>query len=242
MATLVLKPGRDKALRRRHPWVFSGAVARVRGNPGPGETVTVVDADGRFLARAAYSPKSQIRARVWTFRPDEPVGPALFRDRIARALALRRATIPPQDTAYRALFAESDGLPGLIVDRYNDVVVLQFLSAGVEFWRPALLDAIRDALPAKYYYERSDVDVRRLEGLRPRRGPLLGTPEPPTPVIIHEGGLTFGVDVRTGHKTGFYLDQRPNRARVRQMAQGREVLARIQAGSQSTRSRVARDT
>ncbi|NPA26867.1 MAG: class I SAM-dependent rRNA methyltransferase, partial [Chloroflexi bacterium] len=224
MATLILKPGREKALLRRHPWVFSGAVAKVRGHPGPGETVTVVDHQGRFLARAAYSPKSQIRARVWTFREDEPVGPELFRRRMQQALALRRAIVPREDTAYRAVFAESDGLPGFIVDRYADVVVLQFLSAGAEFWRAALLDAVRELLPATYYYERSDVAVRELEGLRPRRGPLLGTEEPPNPVFIREGGVQFGVDVRTGHKTGFYLDQRLNRAWVRRLAKGRDVL------------------
>ncbi len=224
MPTLVLKPGREKALLRRHPWVFSGAVARVRGNPGPGETVTVVDAQGRFLAQAAYSPASQIRARVWTFRQDEVVGPAWLRARLARAIARREAVLPPGDTGRRLVFAEADGLPGLIVDQYGDTVVVQFLSAGVEFWRAALLDALADLLPARHFYERSDAEARRLEGLPPRTGPLLATPPPPPRVGFHENGLLLEADPRQGHKTGFYLDQRPNRALVRRWAQGRRVL------------------
>ncbi|NPA31776.1 MAG: methyltransferase domain-containing protein [Chloroflexi bacterium] len=224
MPTLVLKPGREKALLRRHPWIFSGAVARVQGHPGPGETVTVVDAQGRFLAQAAYSPQSQIRARVWTFRQDEVIGPAWFRQRLQNALALRAAALPPDDTGRRLVFAEADGLPGFIADRYGDTVVVQFLSAGAEFWRGTILDALRDLVPAAHYYERSEGEARRLEGLPPRRGPLLGTPPPPERVPIREGGLTFTVDVQHGHKTGFYLDQRPNRALVRAWARDRRVL------------------
>lgn len=224
MATLVLKPGRDKALRRRHPWVFSGAVARVQGRPGPGETVTVVDARGRFLAQAAYSPQSQIRARVWTFRDDAVIGPAWFRERLQQALALRQAVLPPADTGQRLVFAEADGLPGLIVDRYADTVVVQFLSAGAEFWRAAIVQALRDLIPVRHLYERSEGEARALEGLPPRRGPLADTPPPPSAVTIHEAGLTFTVDVYHGHKTGFYLDQRPNRALVRAWARDRQVL------------------
>ena len=223
-SALYLKPGREKSLLRRHPWIFSGAVARVDGNPAAGATVDLLAAGGQFLARAAYSPSSQIRARVWTFDQSEPVDAAFFRRRIGNAIAARAAWhMPPGTNALRLIHAESDDLPGLIVDRYADMLVIQFLSAGIEFWRETIADILLEETGLQSIYERSDADVRELEGLLQRTGPLRGT-IPYSPFTILENHLKFTVNLETGHKTGFYLDQRENRLRVRSLAECRDVL------------------
>jgi 23S rRNA (cytosine1962-C5)-methyltransferase len=219
---LVLAPGREKSCRLRHPWVFSGAVERVEGDPAPGDTVTVVAADGGFLARGAFSPSSQIRARVWSFDPDTTVDPAFFNRTVARAVAARAALFDAAHTSARIVHAESDGLPGVIADRYGDVVVLQCLSAGAERWRDVLANALTEATGARCVYERSDADVRALEGLPARNGAIIGAL--PDVVTIVEDDLEYRVDVARGQKTGFYLDQRCNRSIVRQHAQSRHVL------------------
>jgi 23S rRNA (cytosine1962-C5)-methyltransferase len=233
MAELILKPTREKSLLRRHPWVFSGAVDRVIGDPQPGETLDVLDAKRTFLARAAYSPYSQIRARVWTFDQAEAVDADFFRRRIASALALRSTLgFSPRPLgegsgvradALRLIHAESDRLPGLIVDRYSDVLVFQSLTAGSEFWRETLAEILLEKTGAAAIYERSDADVRELEGLPVRNGWLRGT-TPDSRVTITENGLKFIVNLATGHKTGFYLDQRRNRQRIGELARGRDVL------------------
>jgi 23S rRNA (cytosine1962-C5)-methyltransferase len=221
---LLLKKGRDKSLRRRHPWIFSGAVEKVDGKPGRGDTVDVLDAARKSLARAAYSPKSQIRARVWTFDPSEEVDAAFFRTRIQTALALREALPAARHAnALRLVHGESDGLPGLVVDRYADVLVAQFLAAGVERWRDPILDSLMELTGCAAIYERSDAEVRKLEGLEPRAGFARGNRNAARCPII-EYGLNFRVDVEQGQKTGFFLDQRENRQRVRALAAGREVL------------------
>ena len=222
MNHLVLKKGRDKSLRRRHPWIFSGAVEKGGGTAG--ETLEVRDSAGKVLAHAAYSPKSQIRARVWTFDPAEAVDAAFFRDRIQRALVLRDALPAAKHTnALRLVNGESDGLPGLVVDRYADVLVAQFLAAGVERWRDPILDALTEISGCEAIFERSDAEVRKLEGLEPRVGFARGNRNATRCPII-EYGLNFRVDVEQGQKTGFFLDQRENRQRVRALAAGREVL------------------
>ncbi len=222
--SLILKPGRDKSVLHRHPWIYSGAVGQVNGNPQPGDTVEVRNASGDWLGRAAYSPASQIRARLWTWDADEAVNEDYFRARIEKALALRRAVVSPGETdSYRLIHGESDGLPGLVVDRYADWLVVQILSAGIELRRDLLVGLLADLTGVENIYERSDVDVRQLEGLPDRTGVLRGAP-PPNPLWIHEHGLTFAVDLATGQKTGFYLDQRANRRRVGQLAAGRSVL------------------
>ena len=224
MAELILKPTREKSLLRRHPWVFSGAVDRVIGDPQPGETLDVLDAKRTFLARAAYSPYSQIRARVWTFDPAEAVDADFFRRRIDSALALRSTLgLTSVSGGVRLIHAESDRLPGLIVDRYGDVLVFQALTAGSEFWRETLAEILLEKTGAVAIYERSDADVRELEGLPVRNGLLRGT-IPDSRVTITENGLKFLVNLETGHKTGFYLDQRRNRQRIGELARGRDVL------------------
>jgi 23S rRNA (cytosine1962-C5)-methyltransferase len=217
-----LKRGREKSLRRRHPWIFSGAVEKATGKSG--ETVEVRDAAGKFVAKAAYSPKSQIRARVWTFDAAEQVDAGFFRGRIQKALALREALPAARHSnALRLVNGESDGLPGLIVDRYADVAVAQFLSAGAERWREPLLDGLSELSGCEAVFERSDAEVRKLEGLEPRVGFARGNRNASRCPII-EYGLNFRVDVEQGQKTGFFLDQRENRQRVRALAAGREVL------------------
>lgn len=223
MKIVRLKPGRDKATRRRHPWIFSGAIDSVSREPAPGEDVLVTDANGMPLGVGAWSPTSQIRVRLWRF-DEGPVDGAFLHDLLARALAVREGMAERFDTnALRLVNAEADGLPGVTVDRYDDVLVGQFASIGAERHKAEIVDALLDLTGAASFYERSDLDVRKREGLEPTRG-LLAGPEPPERVAIHEGPVRFEVDVREGHKTGFYLDQRENRRLVAEAAKGRRVL------------------
>ncbi len=223
MPSIILKAGREKSLLRRHPWIFSGAILHVDGDIAPGETVDVLSADRQFLARAAYSPFSQIRARVWTFE-EEPVDRDFLRRRVRTAIQSREVWSLRRDTdSYRLIYAESDNLPGLIVDRYGDVLVLQSLTAGSEFWKETIADLLLEETGLTTIYERSDADVRELEGLEPQVGVLRGV-LPQLPITIHENNLIFNVNFAAGHKTGFYLDQRRNRLRVRQLARDKELL------------------
>jgi len=224
MFTLTLKKGREKAVLRHHPWIFSGAVQSLSGEPEPGETVAVRDSGGNFLAWGAYSPKSQIRARIWSWKEDQSINPSFFEERIRTAIKLRETLIDPQTTsAYRLIHAESDRLPGLIVDRYNDILVMQILSAGIERWREEVTDILIKLINPSGIYERSDVAVRELEGLEERVGALCGK-IPQRPILINENGIKFKVDLQGGQKTGFYLDQRDNRQFCRAIAQDKSVL------------------
>ncbi len=234
MKSLHLRAAREKSLKRRHPWIFSGAIEKVDGEPANGETVLVKSSAGQPLAVAAWSPASQIRARIWSFDSLVRVNEKFFKEKIHQAVALR-ASLPAfhHSNALRLVHGESDGLPGLIVDRYADVLVAQFLSAGAEFWREAILDALVAETGCEAIYERSDAEVRALEGLAPKAGwARTAGAEPPAvrgnsqasrcPIVEH--GLNFRVDVEAGQKTGFFLDQRDNRQRIRALAEGREVL------------------
>ena len=221
MNKLILKVGREKSLKRRHPWVFSGAVAKVQGSPGPGETIGVWSATGEFLAVAAYSPQSQIVARVWDWK-ERAIDGAFFKERIGQAVEQRRALMGETE-AVRLVHGESDGLPGVVADRYGDTVVLQLSSAGADFWREAIADALLAEGGAVRVWERSDADVRQLEGLAPVTAALRG-PREPTRIAVDEAGLKFEIDLEHGHKTGFYLDQRDNRQQLRALAAGRDVL------------------
>ncbi len=219
MNKLILKPGREKSLKRRHPWIFSGGIARVEGKPQLGDTVEVCSADGAFLAVAAYSPESQIRARVWDWAARD-IDAAFFMQRIVRAAATRHS---PAGDGVRLVHGESDGLPGLVADRYGDTVVVQLLSAGAERWRGAIADALAALPGVARVIERSDADVRALEGLPPQSGLLRGTATA-EPLIVTEHGLRFAVDAEHGHKTGFYLDQRDNRLLLRGLVRDKAVL------------------
>lgn len=224
MHTVRLKAGREKSLLRRHPWVFAGAVDSLDGAPEDGGTVRVVSQAGDFLAWAAYSQHSQIRLRVWSWDEQDTIDPGFFRRRVEQAVARRAEFVPAsRSDALRLVHGESDGLPGLVVDRYAATLVVQFLSSGAERWKETLADLLLEVTGAERLYERSDVDVRRLEGLAERSGPLRGDLPPPR-LQIHENGLKFWVDVVHGHKTGHYLDQRENRLRLLQRARGKEML------------------
>jgi 23S rRNA (cytosine1962-C5)-methyltransferase len=211
MKIIRLREGKERSLLRHHPWVFQGSIER--GKADPGETVRVESAEGKFLCWGAFSPSSMIRVRAWTFDEAERVDHAFFKRRIARALALR-ARLPIESDGVRLVHGEADGLPGLIVDRYGDVLSAQFLSAGMERWRDALADILLAATGCTRLYERSDSGVRALEGLEPRAGWLRG--EGPTELSIREHDWRLNLDVAEGHKTGFYLDQRDNRAQFAQ--------------------------
>lgn len=222
MGVVRLKADRDRSLRHRHPWVFSGAIAAVEGEPAPGEVVDVVDARGNFLARGYYNEHSRIRVRVLAWE-QAAIDADFWAGRLRRAVARREAlAASTQTNAYRLVHAEADLLPGLIVDRYADVVVVQLLTAGIERARDTI-GAVLSGLPGvRSVVERSDTASRVREGLGASVGVFAG--EDPGTIEILENGLRFVVNVATGQKTGFYLDQRDNRAAVRALAEGRVVL------------------
>ncbi|MEA9390690.1 23S rRNA (cytosine(1962)-C(5))-methyltransferase RlmI [Acerihabitans sp. TG2] len=221
---LFLAKGREKSLLRRHPWIFSGAVQRIEGKPQSGETIDILDDKGKWLARAAYSPTSQIRARVWSFQPDEVIDVDFFTHRLATAQRFRDLLAARDGLdAYRLIAGESDGLPGITIDRYGNIMVLQLLSAGAEYHRATLTLALQLGYPECAIYDRSDVSVRKKEGLELTSGVIVGPP-PPELLSIHEHGMAIQVDIAQGHKTGFYLDQRDSRLAARKYASGRRVL------------------
>jgi 23S rRNA (cytosine1962-C5)-methyltransferase len=221
---VTLKTGREKSIRRRHPWIFSGAVARVDGRPEPGSTVRVLSQGQEFLALAAYSPSSQIRLRTWSFDEEAAIDAAFIHNRVARAVDLRhRLGVLGKCGSCRLIFGESDGLPGVVVDRYGEHLVCQFLSAGAEYWRDAVIAALETLLSPRSIVERSEADVRRKEGLELRRGLLRGAAATGA-VEILSGGIRQLIDIGAGQKTGSYLDQGNNRLRVAAYAKGAGVL------------------
>lgn len=219
-----LKPPAVKSVLRRHPWVFSGGVARVEGSPAPGATVLVRGADGTALGWAAYSPESRIRARMWTFDADETVTPGFIAGQVAAAAERRSGLLASGVTdSARLVFSEADGVPGLTADRYGDTIVCQLTTAGADAWQDVLADALAALPGVRCVHERSDADVRQREGLAPRVGTLRGSAPDPD-LVAHEAGFRFAVEAEGGHKTGFYLDQRDARAEVGRWAAGRRVL------------------
>jgi 23S rRNA (cytosine1962-C5)-methyltransferase len=221
---LVLQAGRERSLLRRHPWVFSGAVRELQGTAAVGETLRICSADGKFLAWGAYSPNSRIVARVWDFDANTQIDAAFFKRRLAAAFDLRKALLTPAELrSCRIVHAESDFLPGLVVDRFGEHLVLQATSAGAAAHRELFAQALAELTGATAVYERSEGEALALEGLPERTGLLFGE-EPTSPTVIDEHGLQFVLDVQGGHKTGFYLDQRDNRALVRMLSEGRDVL------------------
>ena len=206
MKSIRLHAGKERSLLRRHPWIFESAIAR--GSADAGETVRIDSHTGEFLAWAAYSPQSKIRARAWSFDPAQRIDAAFFSDTCARAIAARSRFDLPSD-AMRLVHGESDGLPGLVVDRYGDTLVAQFLAAGVQRWKEVLADALLAHTGLTRLYERSDTHSRALEGLDEQLGWLRG--DGPTELVIRENDWQLGLDIVRGHKTGFYLDQRDSR-------------------------------
>ncbi len=224
MNSIILKKGKESALLRRHPWVFSGAIERVEGEPQAGSTVKVLDHQGNFLASGAFSPQSSIRVRVWSFDPEDVIDERFISERLRQAIALRsRLKSLSVTNACRLVNAESDGLPGLIVDRFADVLVLQSLTQGSEYWKTTILAALQDLTGLTSVFERSDDDVRLLEGLPQVSGWLSGARDE-TRVKIRENGLDYLVDFAAGHKTGFYLDLRDIRKGLGDYVSGKSVL------------------
>jgi len=224
MSIVRLKKGREKILNRKHPWIFSGAVDSIQAEPANGATLEIVSFDGKLLGRGAYSSKSQISVRVWSFDPEEIIDSAFFQKKILAALHLRKQILDFSFTnAYRIINSESDSLPGVVVDYYNEFLVCQFLSAGAEYWKDEIVKLLWDIIKPKGIYERSDVEVREKEGLSITKGLLFGE-EPPHLLEIIENGIKYFVDIRNGHKTGFYLDQRDNRELISAFSLNAEVL------------------
>jgi 23S rRNA (cytosine1962-C5)-methyltransferase len=221
---IVLREGRDKSVRLHHPWIFSSAIKSIEGDPEPGSTVLVSNEVGEKLGLASFSPGSQIRARMWTWNPEEKIDRDFFAVRIQRAFDLRKQIhISDHTSAYRAIHGESDELSGLVVDVYNDTAVVQITTAGMEYHRKEIIDLIFEISGCSSIYERSDVDARELEGLTSVRGLVKGKPIE-NPMIIQENGLKFEVDLENGQKTGFFLDQRANREAIKPYVNGKSVL------------------
>ncbi len=219
MADVILLPGKEKRVWTGHPWIFRSDIAREKGGPRPGDTVRVTASGGRFLCMAAYNPQSQIALRVLSYR-DEPVDEAFIRGKVRQAVAYRRSFADL--TSCRLIFAESDGLPAVIVDSFGDVLVMQCLSLGMEKYKDMICDALMDEIHPAGIYERGDVPVRELEGLPQITGVLRGNV--PDRVLMTENGVKFWVDVKNGQKTGFFLDQKENRAAIAPFVKGARVL------------------
>ncbi len=223
-ARIYLKVSRDKSLLRKHPWIFSLAINKIKGKPMLGDTVDIYDHKEKWLARGAYSPESQIRVRVWTFNENEEIDSDFFRKKLLNAQSRRDWFIEEGGlTGYRLIAGESDGLPGITIDKYDNLIVCQLLSAGADFHRYTLVEVLKSLYPECSIYERSDVDVRKKEGLEPVTG-WLTKPLASTACIIKEHGLSINVDVAKGHKTGFYLDQRDSRVTAGRYSKGKSVL------------------
>ncbi|MCB9078247.1 MAG: class I SAM-dependent rRNA methyltransferase [Anaerolineaceae bacterium] len=221
---VILKKDREKSVLNKHPWLFSGAISRLEGNPESGDVVDVWNSKARFIARGIYNEKSQISVRLLTWNPNDPIDEEFWRRRISRAVVGRLALKQDQSTnAYRLVYSEADGVPGFIADLYGTWLVVQFLSLAAEKNRKFILNTLLDLVEPQGIYERSDSDSREKEGLVPVTGPVWGE-VPPDLIEIVENGLTFQVDVKLGHKTGFYLDQRENRMRASKYFAGKEVL------------------
>jgi len=224
LPSIALKKSAESFIKRKHPWIFSGAIEKVEGNPLNGQTVQIFTSDKKLIGNGSFSPSSQIRVRVWSFDPNETIDSDFFRKKILDASEVRKQFINESTTnAYRIINSESDGLPGLIVDRYANFLVCQFLSAGAEFNKEAIVGMLDDIFKPPGIFERSDVEVRTKEGLQPVKGLLKGT-IPDDLIEVQENGFKFLVDIKNGHKTGFYLDQRDNRALVSEFSKGKNVL------------------
>lgn len=219
---IILKSGKEKSLLRGHPWVFSGAVAKIEGEVSPGDIGEVYSHEGHFLSLGHFNPRSQIIVRILTFRREE-VGENFFRERVSKAVQLRKELFKGRTNAYRVINGEGDSLPGLIVDRYQETLVLQCLTAGMERIKAIVMESLVKEFHPQALYERSDAATRKEEGLTERRGLLYGK-EVPEFIEIEEYGCHFKVNVKKGHKTGFYLDQRENRFLLEGLSEGKKIL------------------
>lgn len=223
MNSIILKKGRETSLLRHHPWVFSGAIQEVKGNPAIGETVDVLSFKGEFLGRGSYSPKSQMTVRILSNDKNKTIDENFFYEKIKSAKERKEFLLDEFSNSYRLIFGESDGLPGLIIDKYDKTLVCQFLSAGAEYWKEIIVKKLIEIFHPVCIYERSDADVRKKEGLEPVKQNLYGRLENEL-IEITENACKYFVDVVNGHKTGFYLDQKVNRKLLGSFAKNKTVL------------------
>ncbi len=221
---IILKPGKEKSVLQKHPWIFSGAIEKVLGEWKSGEPGALFDHKENFLAWASFNPNSRIAARIWSWDKEKPISNELIKDRIESAITYRRnLKIDKQTSAFRMIHGESDGLPGFIVDLYDNWMVVQFLTAGAEYWRQEFITQLVQSTGIDQIYERSDVDVRKLEGLTEQKGLMSGA-QNPKEFVVTENGLQYLVNIAEGQKTGFYLDQRINRKIIKGYSEGKDVL------------------
>ena len=224
MPSVKLKKYRDKSFNRKHPWIFSGAIDSVKDINQNGETVDIISGDGKLLGYGSYSSQSQISVRVLSFNTEDKIDSDFFKQRVESAVQFREQIINTELTnSYRVINAESDFLPGLVVDKYGDVLVCQFLSAGAEFWKKKIVEILVNQFNPMGIFERSDVAVREKEGLPQSKGLLYGQ-KPEDLIEVIENGIKFFVDINLGHKTGFYLDQRENRKILKMFSTEKEIL------------------
>ena len=224
MASVIIKQEICRTLKYKHPWIFSGAIKSIEGTPASGETVEIYTEKNELIGRGAYSPKSKIAIRMWSFELEEEITKEFFIRKISHSIESRKKNqILSTGNSVRLIFAESDGIPGLIVDKFADYLVCQFLSTGVEYHKKTIVEVLKELIQYTGIYERSDIDIREKEGLTLISGILAGK-EPPEFVEIEENNLKFYVNIKNGHKTGFYLDQRINRSLVAEYAKDKEVL------------------
>ncbi len=221
---LIIKPNREKSIQKRHPWIYSGAIQKAPENIIPGSTVAVHSSTGGFLALASFNPKSQIAARILSWDENVEISDTFINQRILSALKKRKElNIDELSDSFRCFYSESDGIPGLIIDLYHDQLVIQITSAGAEFWRTSIISACKKIPGVVGCFERSDNDVRELEGLRPSTGVAFGEINS-GPIEIEEWGIRYLVDLKSGQKTGFYLDQRQNRKKLQKYTKNKRVL------------------
>lgn len=224
MPSIKLKRGRDKSFSRKHPWIFSGAIDSVKDINVNGETVDIISSDGKLLGYGSYSKQSQISVRVLSFNPEDKIGKDFILHRAENAIQFRKQIFNNESTnSYRVINAESDSVPGLVVDKYADYLVCQFLSAGAEFWKKEVVEILSNHFKPAGIFERSDSAIREKEGLQQSKGILYGK-APAGLIEIIENGNKFWVDIVLGHKTGFYLDQRDNRKILQDFSSGSEIL------------------
>lgn len=225
MATVVLHAGKEKPVLQRHPWIFSGAIASVQGYVGRGDAVDVVSSGGDWLGRGTWSSGSQIRVRLFTWEREEALDEQMLRSRVERAIEARQTLLANDrsgDSA-RLVFAESDGLPGLIVDRYGNFLAVQFLTQGMAIRAEQITALLAEIVQPRGIYERSDAEVREKEGLPISEGVLWGE-VPPEQLVIRQHTLKFYTSLQSGQKTGFFLDQARNRRQVAAYCEGKDVL------------------
>lgn len=225
MFDVILKKGKEKAVLQRHPWVFSGAIERVKGKPVNGDIVRLADAQGGFMAYGFYNDQSRVALRLLEWKEDVAVDESWFRNRVATAIAGRNEVLSdPKTNTCRLIFSEADYLPGLIVDKYADYLSVQVLTSGMEKMMPVIIDELQQLLKPAGIFDKSDASSRAHEGMEASAGGVLAGQHPPELVEVLENGIKYGINIAEGQKSGFYCDQRDNRHILAYFVKGKKVL------------------